>query len=547
MALKFNPATGQTEDDGTPGLLDQVASVVGTVSPALGTAMKLAPMALDEGEQPVAPAPTATPPATPPPAPAPAPASPPAPAAAPPTTGIPTPPATPTLAKESATHTTVSPTAANAAAMRGADKEVAAATDQGAKALELEAKNRLKQAEIDQAKQEIEATQKRQEAQRAQAAQVEAERRKKDIDAQATRDQDGYKAAAAAGDRGFWGNTDTVTKKQWALSIMFGSIAQLGGADENPGQRLLDKAMHDWTTERDKKLLRLQQVAEKSSGLQRTFWRDWGDEYKARKELQDAAAYLTVADQIDAMGVKMRALIPAQAAAANAAKAADYREQAAGKRQAVVDQRASRFAQTDTTVSTEQTGQTPAQIAQADKERQEGLFDLAGNYVGRARRPDEGEKLRAGQAATNALHDSLRRLQAFTAKEGTVVVPGFEVTADKERDTLVATATGHLTTMFQTGVLQDKEYQRYQKMLKPSIVQSTKGAQENLGSLIDLTGEAYNRRVGSQGIKAEHLPRTAAGADPAAGQGGGVRKTFKLKDGRTVTGTQLPNGDLQVD
>jgi hypothetical protein len=535
MALKFNTATGQMEDDNAAGPLATVADLDGKPPPDLSA---VSPGPLPEDEPPVA-----LPIPAPPPAPAPAPAA----APAFPVADVPAvTPATPPITKDSSTTTRSTTGVVVSPEMRAADKQVAAADAQGAKALELEGRNRLAQAEIDKAKLEIEATQNRQQAEWTRQREIEATRRKAEIDAQATRHQDRYKAAAAAGDKGFWGDPAVPTKQAWALSLMFGNIAEAFGA-KNVGRELLDKTMHDWTAERDKKLGRLERDAAKSSGIQQAFWEKWGPEYRARKELQDGAAYAAVADRWEALAQKKGTLLTAAALAENAKGIADYRQRAAEKRQAVVDSRASRFASTNTTVSTEQTGQTPAQIAQADKERQEGLFDLAGNYVGRARRPDEGEKLRAGQAATNALHDSLRRLQAFTAKEGTVVVPGFEVTADKERDTLVATATGHLTTMFQTGVLQDKEYQRYQKMLKPSIVQSTKGAQENLGSLIDLTGEAYNRRVGSQGIKAEHLPRTAAGAAPAAGQGGGVRKTFKLKDGRTVTGTQLPNGDLQVD
>lgn len=349
MAVKFNTTTGQTEDDSGPGLLDQVAGVVGSIAPPLGAAIKLAPMALEEGTPP-APEPGTTPAA-------PAASSPAAPAPAPAATPAPTTEAEPAAVPEVKTVTKtpeVTRHLTNPEELK-ADRETKAATDQGAKALELEARNRLKQAEIDQAKQDIEATQKRQEAQRAADNLKAAEARKKDIDAQAQRDQDAYQAAAATGEKGFWGSTDVVTKKQWALSLMFGNVASALGA-ENTGQKLLDKTMHDWTTERDKKLLRLQQAAEKSSGLQRSFWRDWGDEYKARKELQDAAAYATVADQIDAMNVKMRALIPAQAAAANAAKAADYRQRAADKRQAVVEQRFGRdqvrSGGTETTVTT---------------------------------------------------------------------------------------------------------------------------------------------------------------------------------------------------
>jgi hypothetical protein len=318
---------------------------------------------------------------------------------------------------------------------------------------------------------------------------------------------------------------------------MFGAIAQLGGADENPGQKLLDKAMHDWTSERDKKLLRLQQAAEKSSGLQRTFWRDWGDEYKARKELQDAAAYLTVADQIDAMGVKMRALIPATAAAANAAKAADYRQRAAEKRQGVVDQRASRFTNTNTTVSTEQSGLTAAQIAQTDKARAETLLDLDGNVVGRALSKEEGEKVRKGHAAATAFIDAIDRLKGFNGKNGTRLISPDLI---QQRDLLTGEATSYLTQAFQTGTLQDSEFKRYSKLLQGGWLQSGEGANNGLSGLQQGVRNAYGSQLRSQGVKVGEQPATAGGG---GGQGDIVEVRNK-KTGQIVKARRGADGQL---
>jgi hypothetical protein len=528
MALKFNPATGQTEDD-SPGLLGQVADVVGTIAPPLGAAMKLAPMMLDEGT-PAAPEPTAAPP------PAPMPAAPPmAPAAPSPTTAIPTPhapPATETLSKDSSTSTRSTTGTVVSPEMRAADKDVKAATDQGAKALELEATNRLKQAEIDQAKQEIEATAQRKMREHALNAEKEANARKVDIDAQAKRDQDAYQVAAAAGDKGFWGSQDVVTKKQWALSLMFGNIAGALGA-ENTGQRLLDKTMHDWTTERDKKLARLERQAEQSGGLQQTFWREYGAEYKERSKLQEGAAYASAGDQIDALGAKMKNLIPAQAAATNAAKAAEYWQKAATLRQAVVDSRASRFTNSTTDVSTTTTGMTAAQIAQADKTRSETLLDLDGNVVGRALSKEEGEKIRKGHAAATAFVDTIDRLKAFNSKNGTRIISPDLI---QQRDLLTGEATSYLTQAFQTGTLQDAEFKRYSKLLQGGWLQSGDGANTGLSGLQQGVRNAYGSQLRSQGVK--------VGEQPAGAGGGDIVEVRNKKTGQIVKARRGPDGQL---
>lgn len=535
MAVKFNPATGQTEDDGassTPGLYDQVASTVSTIFPPAGLAMQIAPAVLEEGTPPApdplpAPAPSVSPsPAAPAPAPAAAPAIEPA------------KPAEPTLTKESSTTTKSTTGTVVSPEMRAADKEVASADAQGEKALALEAANRTKQAEIDQAKLDVEATLAKQRAKNAAAAEVEANRRKAEIDAKAKADQDAYQGAAAAGDKGFWGSQNTPSRIAWGLSMLFGGAAHGAGAENNPGAQLLDKTMADWTAERDKKLARLEREAAKSSGLQRTFWQDYGAEYKARKELQDAAAYTTVADKIDAMNEKMKTLLPAQALATNAAKAADYRQRAAEKRQAVVDQRASKFTQTTTDVDTTTTGLTPAQAAQADKARAETLLDLNGNVVGRALSKEEGEKIRAGQAATNSLTDVLAKLRAFNQAKGTTPGSavlgkvGIETTDFKNRDTLMTQAAGYMTKMYETGVLNEGEYRRYVAILKPSLFQGAKGANESLDLITEGSVNGYNRRLGSQAVK----PAASApgGAAPSARPPGAVEGTYKGHRGYRV-------------
>jgi hypothetical protein len=222
-----------------------------------------------------------------------------------------------------------------------ADRDVAAANVKSEKAIELENDARLKQASIDASQMDIDNVKKRAEADRAHQELEEAQRKKNEIDAQAKADTEAYRQAASApgGAPGFWGSQDPVKKQSWALSLMFGAAAEVFGAEENPGRKLLDKSMSDWTAERDKNLARLEKQANQSTGLQRTFWREYGDEIKAKKELQDAAAYLSVADKIDALNEQKKGQISAKAAADNAKASAEYRQKAAEKHQAVVDDR----------------------------------------------------------------------------------------------------------------------------------------------------------------------------------------------------------------
>jgi hypothetical protein len=319
MGAKFNPATGQMEDDpaatGVPPLLAP------PVSPP-----------------PVAPAPVAPPPVTPPsPAPAPvtSPIAPAKPTAAPVGMGLPV--TSQTISGGTVASTIVSPE------MKAADKETAAAVEQGRKANEADAAIALREAEIKQHDLAIEAEMKRAQIQQDKVRADQAERAHAALEQKAAEDEDSYRAAAASSSKDFWGKdgNETETRKSWALSLMFGTIAHAFGG-ENVGERLLDKAMKEWTDGRAANLAQLEKRALASSGLLRTFWADHGIEAKAHKELQDAGAKAAWADQIEELGVKSRGLISDRAAAANDQVVARYRQSAADNRAKAVELRASK-------------------------------------------------------------------------------------------------------------------------------------------------------------------------------------------------------------
>jgi hypothetical protein len=324
---KFNVATGQMEED-----------------PADGGVPALPP-------DPVSPPPIAPPPIAPPPI---------APPKSTPTLpGLGLPVTSQTVSGGTVQSTIVSPE------MRAADKETAAAVEQGRKANDADAAIALKKAEIKQHELAIEAETKRVQVQQAKERADQADRAHAALEQKAAHDEESYKAAAASGSKDFWGGDgETETKKSWALSLMFGTIAHAFGG-ENVGQRLLDKAMTDWKDGRAAQLAQLEKRALASSGLLRTFWADHGAEAKAHKELQDAAAQAAWADEIDALGVKSRGLIPEEAAAANAQVSAKYRQNAANDRAKAVELRASKA--TSGGVSTTYAAAKPGEAGAGDE------------------------------------------------------------------------------------------------------------------------------------------------------------------------------------
>jgi hypothetical protein len=316
----FNVATGQLEDDevdtGVPPLLQPPVTPPASAPP------------------PVALPPIATPSPTP-------------------------PPVTPPIVPAKSTPTLpgmglpVSSQTVNAATVSGkitspqmlaSDKEVADAVEQGRQANDKDAANALKQAEIDQHDLDIKIQERRLQGQQAKERADEAARARAALEKRVNEDDQKYRDAAAADPKGFWGKDgdEVETRKSWALSLMFGNIAEtlLGDPNANVGARLLNKTMTEWKQNREANLAQLEKRALASSGLLQTFWREHGAEAKAQKEIQDGAAYDLFADDIEANAVRNRGLIEDKVIAANLQVAAKYRQNAADARSKALELRA---------------------------------------------------------------------------------------------------------------------------------------------------------------------------------------------------------------
>jgi hypothetical protein len=528
VALVRNPETGQLEDDGTPA-----------VDPALGVASpELASAAPPPEPAPAAPAPElATPDAT-------TAAEAPDEVLPPPNPAVPVVPgAQPGLgvAQQTLTAPTVTTTRKIVTPdMAAADTRVTAATKAEQDALAEERKNALEAARLKGNELRLEATRKEQEARDAKAAMEDAQRRRAEVEAQATRDQTAYQAEASRNRAGFWqdpkeGAGNTASKLLWGLSLMFGAGAVRYG-QPSAGAQLLDKTLDDWKGDRQRELDRLGKQAAQSGGRLAEFWQQYGQEYQAKKALKDAAGYAQVASEIRQNVTDRQNLLTAEAKTDALKKAADLEAKAAADRQRVVDARVgSQEVKQGGQVTTLKVPTVPkGKQAAADKDRAETLLDLDGKVVGKALTPTEGAKIRAGHASTNALIDSINDLRAFTAKHGTT---NLSPSLNQERDILVGRTTGYLTQAYQTGTLQDAEFKRYSGILGGKWYQSGEGAAKALGLIENGARSGYTRQLNSQGVK-------APGSSPAPAEG--VRQTRRI-GGQLVSGRLLPNGSFAAD
>lgn len=528
MALVRNPETGQLEDDGTPA-----------IDPALGVASpELASAAPPPEPAPAAPVTPETPETA-------APASPEADeeAVLPPVN--PAVPAVPGaqpglgVAQQTLTAPTVTTTRKIVTPdMAAADTRVAAATRAEQDALAEERKNALEAARLKGNELRLEANRKEQEAQEASRALEDANRRRAEVEAQATRDQAAYQTEASRNRAGFWqdpkdGAGNTASKLLWGLSLMFGAGAVRYG-QPSAGAQLLDKALDDWKGDRQRELDRLGKQAAQSGGRLAEFWQQYGQEYQAKKALKDAAGYAQVASEIRQNVTDRQNLLTAEAKADALKKAADLEAKAAADRQRVVDARVgSQEVKQGGLVTTLKVPTSPKGTqAAADKDRAETIFDLDGKVVGKALTPAEGAKIRDAHASARSLISAANDLQEFLKKNGTTSITSPQ--AAQQREILKGKLIAYVTQTYETKTLQDQEFRRYSDMLSGKAWQSGDSAAKALDVLKAQAADGYNKKTESQGVK------TA----PAAAQG--VRQTRRIR-GQTVPGVLMPDGSFHAD
>lgn len=141
------------------------------------------------------------------------------------------------------------------------------------------------------------------------------------------------------------------------------------------------------------------------------------------------------------------------------------------------------------------------------------LPDLNGKTVGQALSPTEGHTIRAAQPAVKSLIGALGKMQGLIDSSGTIPVIGGSRTnlpftqANKDMSSAQKYAAGFLTRIFETGVMSDKEYERYVNMMNPSLWQSPEQAKASLQQLITEMQEWYSNKLAAQGV---HMPAQAA-------------------------------------
>lgn len=428
-------------------------------------------------------------------------------------------------------------------AMRAADASVAGADQEQHAAIATEEKNNLlkasiegQQLEIDHANKVREAEDARKELERRQAHQLQLQAK---VDNDVAREQDEYRR----NQRGFFNDPENggtyASRILWGLSLAFSSAAMAYGDNSAVGFRLLDKSMEDWSRKREQSLNFMSKKAQQSGGLLADWIEKYGPQAENTLKLKQAAAYAGVADQIRDMVAKRQTLMSNEAKVSALTKAAEYDQKAALHKQQVMDSRAATYnsGSSSTTMIDASLKSAGKDNAAADKARAETLLDLAGNPVGRAMTPVEGEKIRAAQAATNGITDTLHRLQDFTRKNGTRLIDPDKV---QQRDQLVAEATSYLTVALQTGTLNGGEFERYKKVLSGSWLQSGEGAANGLNTIAEGMKNGYMAKLASQGVG-------KAPAQEAPVPRAGMKQTRKLKDGTTVTGTLRSDGSFEVD
>jgi hypothetical protein len=381
-----------------------------------------------------------------------------------------------------------------------ADQAVASTVKSGEDAILEENKNRLKQAEIDALKKDIDAGELKEQQENARKRLEDANRRKAAIDADVAKKQAAYEDAAK--DKNFWKTSsdpndknDIHNRQNWSMSLLFGNIAVAFGAEENPGRKLMDKAMGDWVTERDKNLARLEREATKAGGLKEKFWQTFGEDAKAQKELQDAAGYASMADKIAEKTEKEKALIGPKAVATNMKAVADYRQISADKRQGVVAQR---FNQDHVSSGGGSTTTITDRPVSGSKSANNDLlvYGVGGEPIGQARTPKEAEKVNSANTAFRDLDGVLDALQQSYEKHGVAYNP--LSTEYQNQKALKGAATIAYKSAAELGALSGPDMGLVNDAIGGAWV-GKQGA-EKLRAARNTMGSSYVAKVDSQGL-----------------------------------------------
>jgi hypothetical protein len=297
----------------------------------------------------------------------------------------------------------------------------------------------------------------------------------------------------------FWGESKTWQKVLWGVSLALGGYGSSLSRGQNTPLLLLTKTVDDWGDKHEARMKALAGDISKGKSDLGTV----GVEYALKEQqllpLRKAAAYGRIGDLAEKEAEALVAAGKADAAARAQKLVADARAKAAEEQQKATKNAVQEQQFLAPTFNNEQRG---GKITQGPKRNAPlEIYRRDGTPVGNAKTEGEAEKIRAGQAATNSLGDSLKEFKGFIGREGTWTSGLFEPSATKEREGLVSNVAGYLTKMFETGVLNQGEYDRYKSMLDSKFFQTREGAQKVLDQIEAGADRAYKRKVESQGLK----------------------------------------------
>jgi hypothetical protein len=349
----------------------------------------------------------------------------------------------------------------------------------------------------------------------------------------------------------FWGEQKTWQKVLWGVSLALGGFGAALSRSQNTPLLMLTKTIDDWADRHEGRMKTLQ--AEIATG--RSKLGTVGAEYAARemglKELRKAAAFDKVADVTEKEAEKLAAAGNAEAAARAQKVVAEARAKSAENREAsaLKEEQSQQFLAPSVTTE-KRTGnvvQAPSAAAMKLNEKQ----------------ITEARKAIAAQQRIDKMYD---KLQAHLEEHGDLLV---DPAKRKIRSQLVKNLVAELKgpDFFNLGAsLTENE---------EAILNQASGGVDST-SVIDqlprlLQGRDFvknRQRERLQGLGVDRdateqllqmdpaqlgAPTAAGKAAQAATAGKPAPKaaeapvsTFKLKDGTTVRGRKLPNGDIEV-
>lgn len=315
--------------------------------------------------------------------------------------------------------------------------------------------------------------------------------------------------------KGFWRDKTTGDRILAGLSVFFGALgAGLQGSNRNLALETIEKAIdRDIDLQKAMMAKKIETAARLGADVEKL---------RDRAEVATAAARAAGRELTAAETRRRAAMAGTDSAQADGERAAAALEANALKiKQDFLESTRTRV------VTEEQQNTTRANRAGAlggAAKQLDAVLDLDGNVVGKPRSAIEGKKLREAQSAAVGIGESLGRLKDHVLTHGRTILPG---DAKSERDSLISDATSYLTTMFNTGVLNAGEYERYKGQLNTSLLRGGDATAKGLDVMLTGLRSRYNAMLRGQAVAPDGKPIEVGKAGPAAAPARAAKPTAK--------------------